>query len=205
MTYVTDIPVSGESLGSTRDRIRGNFQENAVVQAINHVAFNSIGEGKHKFLQMPEQVSAPVTLSNEAAFYTKVGTNPAESNLFFRGENNGFEYQLTTADQTNIATFANNTAYATDNAGGWTFLPGNLIMQYGTKTNNPNGGDATITFPRPFKTAVYSITMSFSRSAGSTVIQSARLTNFSSTSLSSFQYFSGSNNNTPITWMAIGV
>lgn len=154
---------------------------------------------------MPEQVSAPTTLANEAGFYSKVGTNPAESNLFFRGENDGFEYQLTASDQANIATFGNNTAYAANHLGGWTFLPGGLLLQYGTKTNNPNSGDATITFPKAFKSSVFCITMSFSRAAGSSVIQSVRLTDFNPASLSSFQYFSGSNNNTPVTWMAIGI
>jgi hypothetical protein len=209
MTYTTDIPISGDTLGSTRDRIRGNFQEIAAVEAINHVAFNNSDKGKHKFLQMPEQVLAPTTLLNEGGLYTHVGTNPAETNLFFRAEDSvgtgGFRYQLTAVDQTNIGTFANNTAYATNHLGGWTFLPGGLLLQYGTKTNNPNGGDSTITFPKAFKSSVFSITISFSRAGGSNVIQSARLTAFSSASLTSFGYFSGSNTNTPITWMAIGI
>ncbi len=135
MTYTPDIPVSGESLGSTRDRIRGNFQEIAAVEAINHVAFNTTGKGKHKFLQMPEQVSAPTTLVNEGGFYTKVGTNPAETNLFFRGESNGFEYQLTRAIAASTALFSTNTTYPGAQAfekGGWTFLPGGLILQYGS-------------------------------------------------------------------------
>jgi hypothetical protein len=201
MTFVSDIPVSGDSLGSTRDRIRGNFQEIAAVEAINHVAFNQVGKGKHTFLQMPEQVSAPTTLANEAGFYSKVGTNPAESNLFFRGENNGFEYQLTRADQTNIATFSNNTAYVANHLGGWTFLPGGLIMQYGTRTTTTATG--TITFPRAFTTAVYSINLSFSR-VGGTTTQQTRIESFNSATLTGFDFSSTSANNTPITWMAIG-
>jgi hypothetical protein len=148
MTFTTDIPISGDSLGSTRDRIRGNFQETAAVMAINHVAFNTVGKGKHKFLQMPEQGSAPSVLVDEAGFYAKVATNPAEANLFFRGENNGKEYQLTSADQTNNATFGNFTAYAANQNGGWSFLPGGLVLQYGTVS-----GTNVVVFPKQFKNA----------------------------------------------------
>lgn len=148
MTYTADIPISGESLGSTRDRIRGNFQENAAVFAINHVAFNTLGKGKHKFLQMPNQASAPATLANEAGFYSKVGTNPAESNLFFRGENNGFEYQLTRANQANIATFSTAT--------GWTYLPGGLIMQWGKQAGS-SANTIPVTFPIMFTNPAYSV------------------------------------------------
>ncbi len=163
MTYVTDIPVSGESLGSTRDRVRGNFQEIAVVEAVNHVAFNATGKGKHKFLQMPEQVSAPATLVNEAGFYSKVGPNPAQTNLFFRAEDSagtgGFEYQLTRAIEASTALFATNTAYTANHAGGWTFLPGNLILQYGLRTSIGANSTATVTFPVAFTTACFSVSL----------------------------------------------
>ena len=71
MTYTTDIPQSGDTLGGTRDRIRTNFEEIATVMAENHVAFNNADEGKHKFLQMPVQASAPATGASEAAFYVQ--------------------------------------------------------------------------------------------------------------------------------------
>lgn len=66
MSYTSNIPLSGESLGSTRDRINQNFQQIDTVLAVNHVPFNDAGEGKHKFLQMPEQASAPTTADKTA-------------------------------------------------------------------------------------------------------------------------------------------
>lgn len=95
MTYQPNVPVSGDSLGSTRDIIRTNFQEIASVVAINHVAFNETGEGKHKFLQMPEN-SAPTTAANEGGLYTAQDTDSApKTALFFRTESNGTSTQLT--------------------------------------------------------------------------------------------------------------
>lgn len=164
MTFTTDIPISGDTLGSTRDRIRGNFQEIAAVEAINHVAFNEAGKGKHKFLQMPEVTASgagiPVTLANEAGLYVDVGTNPAEANLFFRGENNGYQYQLTRATSASTATFGTNTAYAANHLGGWTFLPGGMLFQYGLRTAIAASGTTIVTFPVQFTSACFSVNLS---------------------------------------------
>jgi len=184
MTYTPDIPISGNSLGSTRDRIRVNFQETAAVLAINHIAFNTTGKGKHKYLQMPEVTASafgvPTTLANEGGVYVEVGTNPAESNLFFRGENNGFEYQLTNANQAQSATFGTFTNYAppvlTQN-GGWTFLPGGLLLQYGTK-QFPAVATTTsaVVFPIAF-TTLFSVTYSI-KSSSSNRLSSETTTGF---------------------------
>lgn len=96
MTYTANIPLTGESLGSTRDRIRTNFQLIDSVLAINHVAFGSSGQGKHKFLQMPEQGSPPSTGVNEGGLYTAQDTSSSpQTALFFRNESNGSSIQLT--------------------------------------------------------------------------------------------------------------
>jgi hypothetical protein len=199
MTFTSDIPISGDTLGSTRDRIRTNFQQIALVEAVNHVPFNALGQGKHKFLQMPEQPGTigqvgvplpPTTLANEAGFYSKIGANPAEANLVFRGENNGFEYQLTRADQTNNATFGTST--------GWTFLPGGLILQYGTMTTT--GNTTVVVFPVPLTVPLYSLT--------ATIVQSST-ENISwgvdARTLIGFEFKrSGSAGNRPFSWMVIG-
>jgi len=150
------LPISGDTLGGTRDRIRTNFQLIESIQSINHVAYGTLGQGKHKFLQMPEQGSAPTTLVNEGGLYTKVGTSPAETNLFFRGESSNYEYQLTHVDSTLTASFSTSTGV---NDSGWTFLPGGLLMQYGLRSVAAKGTATTITFPKLFATAVYSITI----------------------------------------------
>lgn len=160
MTY-TLLPNSGQSLGQTRADIRTNFSLIQTAQDTNHVALGLASQGKHKFLQMPEQGSAPATAANEAGFYSKVGTLPAESNLFFRGESSGFEYQLTKADSAHTGTLGTFTNYApvvANQYGGWTFLPGNMILMYGRM-----GGTSTstaIVFPFDFPTTLFSVTYS---------------------------------------------
>lgn len=203
MTYTSDIPISGETLGSTRDRIRGNFQEIAAVEAINHVAFNAIGKGKHKYLQMPEVtasgVGIPVTLANEGGVYVDVATNPAEANLFFRGENNGFQYQLTRVNQTKNATFGTYTNYPPSVAnqnGGWTFLPGGLILQYGSMVST--GSNTTVTFPIAFTTVNAVVTITRESNTGS----AGGAFNITQTN---FVMARGGSSNTKFYWTAVGI
>lgn len=203
MSYTADIPVTGDSLGGTRDRIRTNFQLIQSLITANHEDFGSgFGQGKHKFLQMPEQGSAPATAVNEGGLYTKVGTNPAETNLFFRAEDSGggggFEYQLTKVIAVSTALFGNNTvAYVANNNGGWTFLPGGLVMQYGRRTTP--GSSGTVSFPIPFPSgnAPFSIVMGNERN-------SARACGFDTISSTGFTYYLDTSGSTAVNWIAIG-
>jgi hypothetical protein len=158
MTYQPRPFSSGDTLASSRDPIRTNFQIIEDDFAVNHVAYNEAGEGKHKFLQMPEQTSDPATATNEVALYAKEGVGPAEANLFLRDENSagggGNVYQMTRTDDTNYATFAQNTSTK-----GWTFVAGGMLLSYGLATSSgaslPN---TTVTFPKEYTNAIYSVT-----------------------------------------------
>lgn len=199
MTFSADVPISGDTLGSTRDRIRNNFQQIAIVEAVNHVAFNAVGKGKHKFLQMPIQSTAPTTLANENGFYSKLGTNPAEPNLFVRGESDGFEYQLTRLNQANNATFGTYTNYppgVANQNGGWTFLPGGLIFQYGTMVST--GATTTVAFPIAFSSVNISITVTRDSTTGS----AGGVDNITTTN---FRFLRGGSSNTTFYWHAVGI
>lgn len=117
MTYTVGVPFDGQSLSNSKPQVRSNFTVLNTAFSQNHVALGAVDQGKHKFLQMPEQGSAPVTAVDEGALYTKVASNI--TNLFWRQENNGTEIQLT-----GIAPIALVNGYST--------LPGGLIIQWGT-------------------------------------------------------------------------
>lgn len=203
MTYSPRPNASGDSLVSSRDPIRTNF---TVLQSRfdeNHVDLDGgAGGGKHSFLQMPDQGTAPAVVANEAGFYSAaVG---GVSQLHFRGENTGSSYQLTTGTSGvdgDIATFGTNTGYAANHIGGWSFLPGGLIIQYGARTNSALLGE--ITFPRTFPTAYFSITITMSRNA-STSTQTITVDNAVAIVTNEFSYRSSSDTTSPIYWVAIG-
>jgi hypothetical protein len=143
---------------------------------------------------MPEQGSAPSTDVNEVGVYPKVGVNPAETALFFRGENNGYEYQLTSPDSSYTGSFGLN-------SNGWTFLPGNLILQYGTVSAPPKNG--TITFPKPFKSAFLGIQLTCQRDTASNSPVSYAVTQ--ATPLTTADYRIEASGATSLFWMAIGI
>lgn len=139
MAYNADIPQPTDDPSQSQDQILKNFQEINTIIGINHDSFSDTDPGKHKFLQLPEQVSAPATAADEGGLYTKVVS--AATQLFYREESSGSERQLTSA-----FTAATN---------GTVTIPGGLMIQWGLATSLAN--DSAITFPTPFTTAVYSI------------------------------------------------
>lgn len=138
MTFTSGIPRSGQSLGNSRPQVQGNFDYIDTAFAINHVAFNASGVGKHKFLQMPEQGSAPSTAANEGALYTKEASSI--TNLFWRQESSGTEVQMT-----NIA--------PSSAQNGYTFLPGGMLMQWNNVSLGASGSATTVTLPTSFTLA----------------------------------------------------
>lgn len=134
MTFTPNIPGVNQSLGVSRPLIVGNFSAISTALAVNHVALNSSGAGKHKFVQMPVQGSAPAAAANEGVLYTK--TQLAISNLFWKRDASATEIQLTNINPTNAAN-------------GCSFLPGGLLIQWGKATLNASGV-ATVNFISSF-------------------------------------------------------
>ncbi len=109
MTYTRNIPITGDSLGGTRDRIRTNFQLINDDFAINHVAFNALGAGKHKFINQPDQVADVASAANEPVMYAK-GTANAGVLQYSRGPSNAAPTPITALQSPGGVALANNTA-----------------------------------------------------------------------------------------------
>lgn len=141
MAYNNGIPQASDDPSQSQSQILANFQSIATVVAVNHEAFNDADEGKHKFLQMPEQSTAPSTAGNEIGLYSKdTGSNPE---LFFRPESDGTEIQMTNGGFT-----------AAQN--GISFLPGGFKLIWGQTT----GTTGSKTFHTAFSTVLYNLQVS---------------------------------------------
>ncbi len=168
MTYTPNVPNSGESLGFTRDLIRGNFQVLNTAFSVNHVALSTSGQGKHKFVEMPNGGFPSGLIGNQGTIYCK---SSGGAQMFYTQGAFGKEYQLTraNADPLEFPTFGTNSGYDTNETGGWTFLPGGMLFQYGLRISAGTSG--LITFPTDFTNPPYSITVSlYSNAAGRTVV-----------------------------------
>lgn len=119
MAYQTNIPQANDLLSQSQLDIQTNFTDISTLINVNHGDFDTPTAGKHKFLQMPEQGGAPVTLANEAGLYAAVGASSAASELVFRRENNGPSIPFTEGE--NAAT-------------GWCRLPSGILLRWAKGT-----------------------------------------------------------------------
>ena len=145
---LNNVPLAGQTLAVTRNPINQNFATINTGFAINHIEYNLADQGKHKFLQMPEQLVAPNTAPNEAGLYSAVGAYSGATEISFKRESNGAVIPFTEC----LAA-----------ANGWTNLPSGILMKWGTVNANDNV-DVVHVFPVaaniPVFTAVYSINVS---------------------------------------------
>lgn len=139
MAYNNAIPQSTDIIATSQSQILENFAQINTVVAVNHQTFGEVGEGKHKFLQMPEQGAAPATAVNEAGLYSAVGATSTVTELVFRRENNGTAIAFTECSP---------------GASGWTRLPSGILMQWATVSIV---NSSTFNFPIAFPTACYSV------------------------------------------------
>lgn len=120
MSFTPNIPVSGQSLGQTRDPIRNNFTNYNNVISQDHVAPNNSGEGKHNKSTYVAQGSPPATLSGEIAFFGQVAAS-GSTEVFLRRDAVATSYQLT-----GPASSGNGTLLS----GGTTTLLGGIILKW---------------------------------------------------------------------------
>lgn len=202
MTYNPNIPTNLQSLGETQAGILTNFANINTAFSANHSPLTTDTTGKHEFLQMPVQASDPAVAASEGGLFVK-DDSAAIAQLYIRGEDTGSTYQLTkmaSGVDANIATFGTNTAYVANHTGGWTFLPGGLILMYGRRTSLATDSLNTITFPFAFPTAVFSVVpvgVSSGNNTNTTLIRTVTTSNFSIRNTSSGDL-------TSLYWQAIG-
>lgn len=154
LTFYNNIPTASQRLKDSQSQLLTNFASLQTFLETNHVAFSDGDSGKHKFLQLPEQVSAPTSAANEMALYTK--EQGSASQLFVRRESDGTEINIT-----------NDVLKATD---GYTRLPNGLIVKWGTKTVTRNTLSSELTFDTTvaYSSAPYIVIASQTFSAGPT-------------------------------------
>ena len=187
MVWTNNIPLSTDDPSVSQGQFLGNMQAATTVVAVNHVGFNESGQGKHTFLQMPEQVSAPTTAANEGGLYTKEGPDSGVTELFFRRESDGAEIQLT-GDFDPVTN-------------GEIVFPGGLIMKWGTVTGVLN--PIAVVYTTPFPTATLNVQLTAASSSGlgsenTAVVSSSTLT------AAGFSFRKDPAISNPTYWLAIG-
>jgi hypothetical protein len=202
MTFNPNVPQPNDLLSDSQVDILQNFSSSNTSFGINHYPFDdaTINNGKHKFVQMPVQGSTPVIAAGDGALYTR--TDGGESQLFYTPDATGNTYQITRCITASSGTFGTFTVFDGTQprvTGGWTFLPGGLLMQYGILTSPVNND--TIKFPVAFNNfCLPTVTAIRSNTDDKTISVKT-----GSVTLSQFQIImSGSSLPTGMYWHAIG-
>lgn len=143
MPYNINIPQPTDKLSQSQADILSNFQAINTLVSVNHGTFGAADEGKHKFVQLPQQGSDTTTAAAEVALYAKNDTDTGNTELFFRRPSNGAVISTTAASFT---------------ANGWTMLPSGIMLQWGSATMGGGSSQQDFALPRAFPTAILSVT-----------------------------------------------
>ena len=150
MSYVTNIPVSGQTLGGSRDQIRTNFQVLNTTIAENHVAMNAANAGKHEFTEMVAQAGDDTTQIQTGIITHYAKQVGGITEWFFQREGTGAvvgpSFQMSKGDPVVAAS-------------GQSFLPGGIIVQWGPFNWN-SASTTTNNFFSAFPTAVFKVYLS---------------------------------------------
>ena len=156
--YNPNVPTGLLELDEDYINLQNNFQQLNTTFQVNHVPLtdNTVNNGAHTYVEMRNEAGLPAGLQNlEGTIYTRQAN--AVSEMFYTPDNSTDQYQLTRTLTTQTAKFSTNTNYSGALLGGWTFLPGGMLFQYGFLPNPLN--DAIITFPVSFTLTAFSITL----------------------------------------------
>jgi hypothetical protein len=200
MVFNPQIPKPSDLLSNSQgDLLSNNGFLNASFSR-NHVPLNiATNNGKHTFIELPVLSAipnpTPPLSAGQGTLYTKTVT---QSQIFFTPGTSGNEYQLTRVITASFGSFSTNP--------GWSFLPGGLLIQWGTMILLANNSLTTVSFPVPFVNAanVFSIQLTKVTTDNSSTGQEVRVSSGSVTG-SQFQISqSSSSSSNQVYWMAIG-
>jgi len=213
--YNRDIPDAPNDPSADQPLMKTNFNNIDSIIDEDHFSFDENNGGLHRQVRMPLRGGSPGTIppglvAGEGTLYTKTVTSTGvltETGLFYTPDNSTNEYQLTRTITAEITEFGTNIAYGTPPAtftqtGGWTFLPGGLLMQYGFFGKvGALGSSGQVQFPVQWSTGAFSITMTLYRSSGD---QSLTLDSGTPPTTTTFNFKSSSAGSNGLYWTAIG-
>lgn len=211
MSFPIDITIPNAPNDPADDQplMKQNFVNIDGFLSVDHIDPGSSNNGKHLQTQLIAQAPTTFTLGFGNLYSNTVTNNAVNSSeIFFSPDATENKYQITRSITSQFTKFATNNAYGSPPAtftqvGGWTFLPGNILFQYGFygKTG-ASGSSGTIQFPVDFTVEAFSVSIVANRgdtSSGSGV------TVVSSITTTGFGFKASTSGNDGFYWTAIGI
>jgi hypothetical protein len=112
-----NIPQPTDQISDSQNDLLNNFQSINTLINVNHVTFDDPNQGKHFFVEMPQQAAASVTAAGEVGLQCLASAYGAGApTLVYLPQSAGTPIEMTSA---NIATQ------------GWSFLPSGVLVKWG--------------------------------------------------------------------------
>ncbi len=221
LNYFTNIPFAANDPSVDQPDMQTNTNSIDSWVNIDHYGFRDVSNlgGLHTQVTMPVLPVIPIRLlTTSGILYTKnvpVALAQSANTLFYTPGTSTKEYQLTRtiSSNTEFNRFATNNINQNTGPGsgrsGWTFLPGGMLLQYGTYTG-PFGagtfGPFTVNFAINFLNAPYSITLALTKaSPASSAVSTIDIVD-GTVGISSFDILIvNASIDQSFSWMAIGV
>lgn len=160
--YYPNVPNGPDDPADDQPQMQINTASISGIFGEDHITFNTPNGGLHNKSRYFRQLAIPSGLfADVGTNYTKTVSGATE--LFYTPDASGNEYQMTATNTTNFSKFGNNTVITGTQEGGWSFLPGGLLIQYGIAEVSTSSGGTVVTFPRPFSVIPYSIVLQMER------------------------------------------
>ena len=143
--------------------LQNNIATNGII-AVDHVGFNISNGGEHNKVTFVPQTLDPGSQLTAPIVYCKTTTYPGpltRSDLYMETSSNDGGGTAKIFPLTNLSypDLANVTLPVNYGVGGYTFLPGGYIMQWGAYSPPPLTNPFTVPFIHKFLTEVQSITV----------------------------------------------
>src|SRR5271157_407142 len=205
--YVTGVPLPNQSLGQTQPTINTNFTVLNGNFAVDHVDFTNAppgaggNGGRHNTVTLVQQAGDPTAATVAPIIYTKSLTYAVgpttRTELFMRAAS---------GDGGTIIQMSNLFGAPTIATQGSTFLPGGLMLKWGTYTIGGGTNVQPVAFAGQFPRAVFSLTITCSAFNGATGVPGDLQVNYTGLGLSGFngQRIGATANGASYSYIAIG-
>jgi len=154
--YVGNIPLSSHNPSVDQIGMQTNNNSIANLIDVDHSGFNQPNGGYHTVIHLLPEVADPVVVGGVGELYIKQIASINNDEALFYQSGGGRNYQLTMNLTPQIGA-----------PNGYSFLPGGILMQWGTININDVGTKTTVTFPQTFTNAPVNISITPINSSGS--------------------------------------
>lgn len=166
--YKRDVPAANHNPSVDQPQMKTNTNSTESLIGEDHYTFAVDNGGFHKQIRLPDLadiVDLAPRVANSGTLWTQKAISTGvtkESNLFYVPDLTSDSYQLTRTITGSKPLFALNTqdynGVGTKFKGGWTFLPGGLLLQWGLFDDAAAlPSSKSVTFPVGYSSTVFNV------------------------------------------------